>query len=197
MIKNNKISIKDLITTAIFSVLFFLLMRTGQFISILLMVNVFAPAIEMVLCGVVWVYMRVKMPKPFCILIQCLLLALFVFLAGSVWYIAAGAAAGGVLAEIISGIGRYKNFKLGIAAYAAYGLCFNFGCYGVILLARDYWQQFARAAGIDTGLIDKMSGFIDWPLFGVSSILVVIGAVAGILLGRLMLKKHFKRAGIV
>ena len=197
MTNKEKISIKDLITTAIFSVLFFLLMKAGQFISLVCMVNVFAVAIEMVLCGAVWTYMRVKMPKPFCIIIQCLLMAMFVFLAGSVWFIAAGMVVGGIMAEIINAIVKYKSFKLGVIAYAVYGLCFNFGCYGIILLARDYWHEFASATGMNTGLIEKINSFMDWPLFGISSILVVIGAVAGMLFGRLMLKKHFKRAGIV
>jgi energy-coupling factor transport system substrate-specific component len=197
MSNHNTVSIKDLITTAIFSVVFFLLMRAAMFISLVCMMTVFAVAIEMALCGAVWMYMRVKMPKRFCILIQGTLMALFVFLSGSVWYIAAGLFTGALFAEIISGLGKYKSFKLGVIAYAVFGLAHNFGCFGIILLARDYWHEFALVSGMNTGVIEKMNGIIDWPLFGISSILVVAGAVAGMLFGRLMLKKHFTRAGMV
>jgi energy-coupling factor transport system substrate-specific component len=192
-----KLSSKDLITIAIFSVVFFVLMRISALIAMIFVLYPFAPSIQVLLCGVVWMYIRVKVPKRFCILIQCVIMALLVFLTGSIWTIGVGMLAGGVFAEIVSGIGGYKNFRLCIVAYAVYGLCFNFGVFGLILLARDYWYAYVTGAGMDIGHMEKVIALISWPLLGVSSATVIAAAVMGMLFGRSMLKKHFERAGII
>jgi energy-coupling factor transport system substrate-specific component len=194
---DSKLLSKDLITIAVFSVVFFALMRISALIAMIFVLYPFAPSIQILLCGIVWMYIRAKVPKRFSILIQCVIMALLTFLTGSLWTIGVGMLAGGVLAEIVSGIGRHKNFTLCIAAYAVYGLCFNFGVFGIILLARDYWYAYVTGAGMDVEYMEKVIALISWPLLGISSVVVITGAVLGMLLGRFMLKKHFERAGII
>jgi energy-coupling factor transport system substrate-specific component len=172
-------------------------MRISALIAMIFVLYPFAPAIQILLCGIVWTYIRSKVPKRFSIFIQCVIMALFIFLTGSLWTIGLGMLAGGILAEIISGIGRHKNFKLCIAAYAVYGLCFNLGVFGVILLARDYWYAYVTSAGMNVEYMGKVVDLISWPLLGISSVAVIAAATLGMLFGRSMLKKHFERAGII
>ena len=73
----NNLRAKDLITTAIFTVVMILVFFVG---SITLgMIPVFYPffiAIIAVPGGIIWLYMRTKVPKRFSIAIQCIVMAL-------------------------------------------------------------------------------------------------------------------------
>jgi energy-coupling factor transport system substrate-specific component len=157
----------------------------------------FIVAIGMLPCGIVWAYMRAKVPKRFCILIQCTVLSLFLLLTGMGWYGVLGVLVGGVLAELIAGIGKYKSFKLTVLSYAAFGLCFELGGFLVILLAGDYYYEKSIALGANTAYMDALMKFMSGPVLAAACALAVVGAVAGMLLGRAFLKKHFERAGIV
>jgi energy-coupling factor transport system substrate-specific component len=151
----------------------------------------------MIPCGIVWAYMRAKTPKRFGILIQCTVLALFLLLTGMGWFGVLGVFAGGVLAEVIAGIGKYKSFRLTVLSYAAFGLCFELGGFLVILLAGDYYYQNSIALGADTAYMDALMNFMSGPVLAAACMLAVAGAVAGMLLGKAFLKKHFVKAGIV
>jgi hypothetical protein len=59
--------------------------------------------------GILWAYLRVKVPKRFGILTQAVLLSIIVFFLGSGWFASAGLLVGGLLAELLSGIGKYLS----------------------------------------------------------------------------------------
>jgi energy-coupling factor transport system substrate-specific component len=194
----NKLKAQDLITTGIFTVVFTLIvMVISLTLGMIPVVYPFIVAIGMLPCGIVWAYMRAKVPKRFCILIQCTVLSLFLLLTGMGWYGVLGVFVGGVLAELIAGIGKYKSFKLTVLSYAAFGLCFELGGFLVILLAGDYYYENSIALGADTVYMDALMKFISGPVLAAACALTVVGAAAGMLLGRAFLKKHFERAGIV
>jgi energy-coupling factor transport system substrate-specific component len=194
----SKLRAKDLITTGIFTVVFTLVvMVISLTFGMIPVVYPFIVAIGMIPCGIVWAYMRAKVPKRFCILIQCTVLSLFLLLTGMGWYGVLGVFVGGVLAELIAGIGKYKSFKLTVLSYAAFGLCFDLGGFLVILLAGDYYYENSIALGADTVYMDALMKFMSGLVLATACALTVVGAVAGMLLGRAFLKKHFERAGIV
>jgi energy-coupling factor transport system substrate-specific component len=194
----NKLKAQDLITTGIFTVVFTLIvMVISLTLGMIPVVYPFIVAIGMLPCGIVWAYMRAKVPKRFCILIQCTVLSLFLLLTGMGWYGVLGVFVGGVLAELIAGIGKYKSFKLTVLSYAAFGLCFELGGFLVILLTGDYYYENSIALGADTAYMDALMKFISGPVLAAACALTIVGAVAGMLLGRAFLKKHFEKAGIV
>ena len=194
----NKLTSRDLITTGVFSVLFALIAIVCSLtVGMTPYTYPFTIAIAMVPCGIVWTYLRVKVPKRFAILIQCVVLALLLFVAGAGWSITLGAFAGGLLAEGVSGIGKYRNFRLNIMAYAGFGLCFHFGVCALMLLARDYYYTYCITHGMDADYMNVLLDFMGWSIFGISGALVITGAVLGMFMGKMFLKKHFIKAGIV
>jgi energy-coupling factor transport system substrate-specific component len=194
----DKLKAKDLITTGIFTVVFTLIvMVVAMTLGMIPVVYPFIVPIGMVPCGIVWAYLRTKVPKRFCILIQCTVLALFLLITGMGWYEVLGVFAGGVLAELIAGLGRYRSFKLTVVSYAAFGLCFELGGFLVILLARDYYYKNSIALGADTVYMDALMNFMSGPVFAAACVLTIAGAIIGMLLGRGFLKKHFLKAGIL
>ncbi|MDR1589972.1 MAG: MptD family putative ECF transporter S component [Oscillospiraceae bacterium] len=194
----SKLRARELITIAIFSVIFYLVMRAGALIGMIPPTFPYTSAVQLTVCGIVWVYLRTKVPKAFAVTLQCALLALVTFVGGTAWYLALSMFAGGLAAELVLAIGRYgRGWKLQAAAYAAFGLCFNFGCFGVMLLARDYYREFVLAAGMDPEYVERVLAVVSWKTFAVSSVLSIIGATAGTLLGRLLFKKHFAKVGMI
>ena len=172
----NKLKAKDLITIAIFTVVFTLIvMVISMTIGMIPAVYPFIIAIGMIPCGIVWAFMRAKVAKRFAILIQCTVIALFLFFVGMGWYGALGVLVGGALAELIAGIGRYKSFKLTTLSYIAFGLCFELGAFLVILLAGDYYYQSSIALGADTAYMDALMNFMSGTVLAAACVLTVVG----------------------
>ncbi|MEL3901205.1 MAG: MptD family putative ECF transporter S component [Treponema phagedenis] len=157
----------------------------------------YVPAISLIPCGVVWAYLRVKIQKPFAVLLQCAIMTALTFLGGTPWFIALGLLAGGIVAEIVSAVGKYKNYKLHTAGFACFGLVYNLGVFGIMLLARNYYLDYIRRLGVKTGYIESVIGLITWQRLCISSLLVIAGAVLGMYLGKAMLKKHFEKASVM
>jgi energy-coupling factor transport system substrate-specific component len=197
MTDKDKISKKDLITIAIFSVIFTIMQQLAAMLSVIVVLFPFCIAIMLLLCGTVWVFLTTKIPKRFCILIQCIIISLLSFFTGKIWTIPLSILTGGVMAEIISNLGKRNNFIISAAAYAAFGLCLHFGIFGIILFAHDYWKQYASKMGANEILLESIYQSITRPLLGISCVAVILCAILGILLGRYILRKHFIKAGIV
>jgi energy-coupling factor transport system substrate-specific component len=194
----DKLRAKDLITIAIFSVIFIVVyMVCALPTGLIVQLYPFCAGIAMIPCGIVWAYLRTKAPKPLAILIQGVIFAVLVFIMGSGWFVSVGVFAGAVLAELFARIGKYKSFKWNTVGYAAFAVCLNLGMFAIILFARDYYYHFCIESGMTPEYMEELMAFVTGPLLALSSVLSAVGAVAGMLLGRVFLKKHFVKAGIV
>jgi energy-coupling factor transport system substrate-specific component len=194
----NSLKAKDLITTAIFTVVFVIV--TFACVMALGMTVVgypFLASASGLICGVIWLYMRLKVPKRFTVLLQAVVCALLFFVIGAGWFIAAGILAGGILAEIITSAGKYKDFKLTTIGYAVYGFCFHWGSFLLVILARDYYYKFALANGTPQQQLDSIMDLMSWQLLLGASALAVVCSLLGMLIGKALLKKHFAKAGMV
>jgi energy-coupling factor transport system substrate-specific component len=189
---------KDLITIAVLSLIFYAIyILVGSLLWISIVLNPFCVAASILPGGIVWTYMRAKVPKRFGILLQAVLLATICFVAGSGWFVSTGLLVGGALAELVSGVGKYKSFKWNIAGYAAFAVALNLGNYSLMLIARDYYYEYCLQVGFEPGLAEALIGAVNGPVLLLSTTLTAVSAVAGMYLGRAMLKKHFMKAGIV
>jgi energy-coupling factor transport system substrate-specific component len=194
----NKLRAKDLITTAIFTVVTILIFFTGSMtFGMIPVLYPFLVGVIAVPGGIVWAYMRVKVPKRFAILIQCVVMTLIFWLTGIGPFLALGILAGGTLAELISGAGRYKNFALNTAGYAALMFCIHVGGFLVAIVARDYYYDFCVTGGMTVEWTNAFLNFMSWPVLIGTGVLAIAGAVIGMLLGKAVLKKHFEKAGVV
>ncbi|AMP20125.1 hypothetical protein AZF37_02085 [endosymbiont 'TC1' of Trimyema compressum] len=190
--------VKNIITIAIFTVLIYVLFRIVSLTALVPFLYPYVPAITLIPCGVIWAYLRVKVPKRYGILIQCTLLAILTFIGGSPWFIDLGLFVGGIAAEIISGIGSYKNFKLNTFGYTVFGLIFSFGSFGVMLLARSYYLNYVESLGMKMDHIESVLFLVTWQTFLLCCVFVVItSTIRSMLLGKRMLKKHFEKASTV
>lgn len=194
----NKLKAKDLITIAIFTVIFVIVtFACVMGLGMTVVGYVFLASASGLLCGVVWLYMRLKVPKRFTILLQAVVCALLFFCIGAGWFIASGILIGGILAEIITSAGNYKNFKLTTIGYAVYGFCFHWGSFLLALISRDYYLEYALENGTSKQQLDMLLPLISWPLILIAGIAAFAFSVVGMLIGKALLKKHFVKAGII
>ncbi|MDR1206345.1 MAG: MptD family putative ECF transporter S component [Peptococcaceae bacterium] len=194
----NKLKAKDLITIAIFTVVFSLILFViSMTIGMIPVAYPFLMAAASVPGGIVWAYMRVKVPKRFTILIQCVVMALLFLILGVGWFGAVGLLAGGVLAEFITSAGGYRRFSMNTVGYAVVAFCIHCGMFLIMLLARDYYYDYCVSNGMTVEWTEIILNFMSWPVMLLTGVLAIVGAVIGMLLGRAFLKKHFVKAGII
>lgn len=193
---NNKLTAKDLVTIAIFSVIFALMMGGLSFIGMVPVIYPFTVGIVLIPCGIVWMYLRAKVPKKGAIIIQSIVIALILLLFGSFWPSLVGVVSGGVIAELITMSRGYKSFRMNTLGYMIYGICLAVCANLPPLIARDYYYAYSIAGGMDPIYMEEMMAFLTGPVFAAGLIVAAIGAVFGTFLGKKIMKKHFERAGI-
>ena len=198
MNKQDKLTSKDLITIAIFSVIFALLVGVTSFIGLIPSVYPFVVGIQMIPGGIVWMYLRAKVPKKGSIIIQSIVIVLVLLLFGSFWPSLLGVIVGGVIAEIITLSRGYRSFAADTIGYAVYTVCLTICANLPPLIAYDYYYTYAvQSGGMDPAYMEQMMAFLTGPVFAISLAVGAAGGIAGAFLGRKVMKKHFERAGIV
>ena len=194
----NKLRAKDLITTAIFTVVTILIFFAGSMVfGMIPVLYPFLVAFVSVPGGIVWAYLRIKVPKRYAIIIQNIVITIVFWFAGIGPFLALGFLVGGVLAEMIAGFGKYKNYSLNTAGYAVQAFCIHVGAFLVTVVARDYYYDFCTSGGMSVEWTNTFLNFMSWPVLLCSGVLAIIGAVIGMILGKHLLKKHFVKAGMV
>jgi energy-coupling factor transport system substrate-specific component len=194
----DKLKARDLITIAVFTALSLVVyFAIAALMWMIAPLYPFCVAAAMMPVGILWAYLRAKVPKRFSILVQAVLLSIIVFFLGSGWFATAGLLVGGVLAELLSGAGSYRSFKWNTAGYAVFSVSNNLGVFAIILLAKDYYFDFSVQSGMDAAYMNELIGLVSGPVLFLSCALTALSAGLGMLLGRMFSKKHFERAGIV
>jgi energy-coupling factor transport system substrate-specific component len=195
---NAKLVSRDFISIAIFSVIFlavlFLVAAVGGMIVPL---YPFTTAIEGVICGVIYMYLRAKTPKHWAILLQSAVCVLVFFLMGAMWPMPVGLLIGGLIAEFVSRHKENRSFLFNTIGYCFVMLGFALGSYAPIVFAKEWYTEFITSSGMSAAYADQVFALIGGPLFYGVLALTAAGSIAGAFLGRAMLKKHFIKAGIV
>lgn len=101
-----------------------------------------------------------------------------------------------LIADLIMRSGEYKCAVKSVIGYGVYSLGM-IGNYIPIIFARDSCGEMLLGSGFSQEYVDTTMGYIpDWsllPLFAAS----FVSGVVGSLIGRVLMRKHFVRAGIV
>lgn len=128
------------------------------------------------------------------VLIMSVLIGLVVGLMGMGVWVIATAPICGLLTELILKSGGYASAKKSVLGYGVFSM-WVIGNYIPIVVTRDdYFSMLVSGYGQEYA--ETLMGYIpDWSLI-VLLIASFVSGIAGALLGRKLLKKHFVRAGI-
>ncbi len=200
MNNENRWSVRDVITTVLMSVL---LIAIQLIVNMVCMVNdfvsmVLSVGVTMLLCGPVYFLLISRVHKRFVSLVYMTLLGIVFLLMGN-WFLLPYFILVGLICEaILWKRGSYADPGRLTASWTVASLLYN----GVNLLPIwffwDTYYDFAISSGMDQAYIDAYVRYYTTPGW-VILILVFTTAcgLIGSLIGRRLIQKHFRKAGIL
>lgn len=190
------LTVKDLVTTGIFSALLCIAMfLCGIPCAINPVTTFYTSVASAILGGPIFLLLVAKVPKRGPIIIAGILIGLVSFMTGMHWGQALGYVITGILADLIAGSRKYRSVKLNILAYAVF-CCGLTGAYIVYFIDPVGWTATMLAGGTTQSYIDTMNSVANPAvLIGMYAGTFLVAGLSG-LVGKRMLKKQFEKAGI-
>ena len=197
--KQNKWSVKDVITTALLTVLLILIQLV---INMVCMINdfvsmVLSVGISMLLCAPVYFLMLSRVRKHFVSLVYMTILGLVFLIMGN-WYLLPYYMLVGLICELILWKEGWESKKKMTLAWTLSSLLYN----GVNLLPLwffwDTYYDFAISSGMEPSYVESFVYYYTSP--GWLAFIIIFTTLCGFLgslIGAKLLNKHFKKAGIL
>ena len=196
-IQNKKgLTVKDLVTTGIFSALFFVASLIGGMpFAPNPVLTFYMPLGQALLAGPIIMLLLARSPKRGVLIIVGVLTGLIYFVLGMHWGMTVGYILMGIIADVISGTRDFRSKSTNIIAYSL--LCLgSTGTYIVFFLDTESWVNTMTNGGTPTEYIETMQASgPSWLLPVILIGTVVIGLFSG-WLGSKLLKKQFEKAGV-
>ncbi len=187
---------KDLIVMGIFFVIYFSLYVVLGFMGMVPILVLFFPFISAIVVGPIVMLYMAKVPKKWGLFIFGMLGPLIFFMLGQTFILPLVALIFVSLAEYFFRKGNFKSFKYNTIAYGFFSawICGNII---QILLVKEKFEEYHKFGSMPDGYFDKLDALVSWPVMILIIIGAFVGGLIGAYLGKLMLKKHFEKAGIV
>jgi energy-coupling factor transport system substrate-specific component len=192
---NKGLQAKDLINVGLFTAIYFIVIFA---VALLGYVPIFIPLLSVLVPlvgGIPFMLFLTKVKKFGMLLIMAALVGIFYLLTGMGIYVLPIGIVFALIAEFVLKSGGYEKAKNAVLAYGLFSVCI-FGNFLPIFIGRDAYYAMLTAGSYGTGYADTLMSYMpDWIAPILAAACFVFG-IAGGLLGRAVLKKHFQRAGI-
>ncbi|MFI3200569.1 MAG: MptD family putative ECF transporter S component [Eubacteriales bacterium] len=185
----NKLTAKDMITVGTFTTLLFVVKFVIGFIGMIPIFNVFLPPITAVAVAPIYLLFVKKVEKFGMITMMNVVLGVLCFLSGYGIYALVGSIIFGVIADVITKKGDYKDMKaikLGYAFQAQWGVTMFVN---MVLLGQAYYDELALSMGEEFAY--ELQKYLPWHCLLWIPILTFVAAYLGTFLCRNMMKRHF------
>ena len=194
--KTEKLRIKDLVTIGVFTVIYFVLMFLSGMIGIVPILYLAYPTLAGIITGIVVMLFMAKVQKPWGLFLLGLICSLIVIAMGNTYIIVIHAVISMVIAELLRKKGEYRSFKYNMLSFAIFNtwIC---GFLMQILLAKDKVIELAETRGMGHDYIMKLISLLNFRSMILVYIGAIVGGILGAYIGKVFLKKHFEKAGIV
>ncbi|HCW52291.1 MAG TPA: hypothetical protein DG753_00810 [Clostridium sp.] len=195
--ENKGLSVKDLITTGIFAALFAVVtMVGGVFFASNPVLTYWLPAVVALLTAPVYLLLVAKVPKHGAIIILGILMGVLMFTTGMYWMWPIAYVVFATIADIVSGIGKFKNMNINILGYVIFSLN-PIVAYSMMWINQKEYVAYLLNKGTEQAYMDTMVATAqNWMLPAMIISTIVLGFI-GALLGKSLLRKQFEKAGII
>ncbi|WP_159564148.1 MptD family putative ECF transporter S component [Streptococcus halichoeri] len=192
--KEKKLKIKDLVTIGVFAVIYFVVMFGAGMIGMVPILFLIYPTILGIVTGTIIMLFMAKVQKPWGLFILGILSPLLMFAMGHTYIIAVHAVVVMFIAEMIRRAGGYNSFKYNMIAFAVFNtwIC---GSLMQMLWAKKKYIELSMMMGKE--YVDALEKLITYPHMVLVYLGAIVGGIIGAYIGKALLKKHFKKAGIV
>lgn len=193
---NKGLSVKDLVTTGIFTALVFVfILIGGMFFATNPVLTFFMPAGSGLLAGPAFLLMIAKVQKRWSLSIMGVVIGILWFVTGMHWAFVLGYLLMAIVADFVAGAGKYRSKKLNSLAY----ILFSFGSTGTYILFfvdPNGWAQTMLGNGTEQSYIDTMQATANTGILVAMFAAVLITSAISAFVGCKLLKKQFEKAGI-
>lgn len=193
---NKGLSVKDLVTTGIFTALVFVfILIGGMFFATNPVLAFFMPAGSDLLAGPAFLLMIAKVQKRWSLSIMGVVIGILWFVTGMHWAFVLGYLLMAIVADFVAGAGKYRSKKLNSLAYILFSLG-STGTYILFFVDPNGWAQTMLGNGTEQSYIDTMQATANTGILVAMFAAVLITSAISAFVGCKLLKKQFEKAGI-
>ncbi len=193
---NKGLSVKDLVTTGIFTALVFVfILIGGMFFATNPVLTFFMPAGSGLLAGPAFLLMIAKVQKRWSLSIMGVVIGILWFVTGMHWAFVLGYLLMAIVADFVAGAGKYRSKKLNSLAYILFSLG-STGTYILFFVDPNGWAQTMLGNGTEQSYIDTMQATANTGILVAMFAAVLITSAISAFAGCKLLKKQFEKAGI-
>ncbi len=187
---------RDLVTTGIFSALYLVFMMVGgMFFASNPVLTFWMPAASALLTGPVYLLLVAKVPKHGPLVVVGVVEGLVVFATGMYWGWSVACVVLGVVADVVAGVGGFRNKALNLVAFVVYSLS-PMGSYLMLWVDPSGYASYLVGKGAEQAYMDTMfSTATSWMLPAMLVATVACAVVSG-LVGMRLLRRQFAKAGM-
>lgn len=187
---------RDLVTTGIFSALYLVFMMVGgMFFASNPVLTFWMPAASALLTGPVYLLLVAKVPKHGPLVVLGIVEGLVVFATGMYWGWSVACVVLGVVADVVAGVGSFRNKALNLVAFVVYSLS-PMGSYLMLWIDPSGYASYLVGKGAEQAYMDTMfSAATSWMLPAMLVATVACAVVSG-LVGMRLLRRQFAKAGM-
>ena len=192
--KEKKLKIKDLVTIGVFAVIYLVIMFSVGMIGVIPILFLVYPTILGIVSGTVVMLFMAKVQKPWALLIFGMLTPIFMMVEGHTYILVLHAFAVILIAELIRRAGNYNSFKYNMLSFAIFNtwIC---GSLMQMLWAREKYIEMTMMMGNE--YVEALERLVTYPHMALVYLGAIAGGLIGANIGRILLKKHFIKAGII
>lgn len=197
--KKNRIQMKDLIAIGVYTALYFIMVAVAAIPVVLLIPGysyVFIPVSSALLTGTIFMLMAAKVPRFGAITIMGSIMGIFFFIMGRFPGALIVCIAIALLADAVAYLFKYKSKKGLLASF----IVFSYSTIGPVIplfLFPNLYVSEMVEVGRDASYIQNVFSSISQNTFLLLIAGILIAAIIGGLFGQRMMRKHFRKAGIV
>lgn len=188
---------KRLITAGIFIAVYFIIFAViGSVCMPIPILYILMPIFIAFFSAPVFMLMLAKAPIKGPVFIAGVLPGAFLLAMGNIWVVIVTAVVCGLAADIVAGIGKYKNWTLNTISYVIFTENI-LGGFLPIWIMREMYFKSSYDRGMSQEFCDTVRSLTPiWVLF-VMIAGTVIASVLGVLFSKKLFKKHFEKANIL
>ena len=193
---NKGLSVKDLVTTGIFTALVFVfILIGGMFFATNPVLTFFMPAGSGLLARPAFLLMIAKVQKRWSLSIMGVVIGILWFVTGMHWAFVLGYLLMAIVADFVAGAGKYRSKKLNSLAYILFSLG-STGTYILFFVDPNGWAHTMLGNGTEQSYIDTMQATANTGILVAMFAAVLITSAISAFVGCKLLKKQFEKAGI-
>ena len=188
------LNVKDLITVGIFAVILTVLIFLFGMLGYIPILMIGLPIIAALIAGIPYMLFLTRVDKFGMTTLLALVFGIVMFLSGHTWIPIVVYTFCGLIADVVLKMGDYSSIKNSIISYGFFSL----GVFGNMLpfyILRDYFVESIRAS-MGTDYVNVILPFLTNEMLIVLIIATFIVGLIGAYIGKIVLKKHFEKAGI-